>query len=169
MNSRPISPEPHPTRTWTARRALVPLDGSTVAEAIIPFVSGIAPPLGLEIALLRVVPWIPPQVMEGNRTVFVDNTEGLSQEADSYLRTIADRFSTRGLRALTAVRVGDPATEILAGAHECEADVIAMTTHGRSALGRLLFGSVAEAVLRRANIPVFIVRAAEDAQRRAAA
>jgi hypothetical protein len=45
-----------PTRTWTPRRALVPLDGSTVAEAIIPFVSRIAPPLGLEIALLRVVP-----------------------------------------------------------------------------------------------------------------
>ena len=41
-----------------------------------------------------------------------------------------------------------------------------MTTHGRSALGRLLFGSVAEAVMRRANIQVFIVRAAEDAQRR---
>jgi Universal stress protein family len=38
-----------------------------------------------------------------------------------------------------------------------------MTTHGRSALGRLLFGSVAEAVIGRANIPVFIVRAAEDA------
>jgi nucleotide-binding universal stress UspA family protein len=44
-----------------------------------------------------------------------------------------------------------------------------MTTHGRSALGRLLFGSVAETVMRRANIPVFIVRAAEDAQRSAAA
>jgi nucleotide-binding universal stress UspA family protein len=131
-------------------------------------VGGLAEAEGHHPALLT-EPWIPPQVMEGNRTVFVDNTEGLSQEADSYLRTIADRFSTRGLRALTAVRVGDPATEILAGAHECEADVIAMTTHGRSALGRLLFGSVAEAVLRRANIPVFIVRAAEDAQRRAAA
>ena len=49
------------------------------------------------------------------------------------------------------------------------ADLIAMTTHGRTGLGRLLFGSVAEAVMRRANIPVFIVRAAEDAQRRAAA
>jgi nucleotide-binding universal stress UspA family protein len=44
-----------------------------------------------------------------------------------------------------------------------------MTTHGRSALGRLLFGSVAETVMRRANIPVFIVRSAEDAQRSAAA
>jgi nucleotide-binding universal stress UspA family protein len=166
MNDRPASPEPRPTGTWTSRRALLPLDGSTVAEAIIPFVSRIAPPLGLEIALLRVVPWIPLQVMEGTRTVVVDNTERRNQEADDHLRTIDDRFSTHGLRALTAVRVGDPATEILAGAHECEADLIAMTTHGRSALGRLLFGSVAEAVLRQANIPVFIVRATEAAERR---
>jgi nucleotide-binding universal stress UspA family protein len=131
-------------------------------------VGGLAEAEGHHPALLT-EPWIPPQVMEGNRTVVVDNTERLSQEADNCLRTIADRFSTHGLRALTAVRVGDPATEILAGAHECEADLVAMRTHGRSALGRLLFGSVTEAVMRRANIPVFILRAAEDAQRRAAA
>jgi nucleotide-binding universal stress UspA family protein len=169
MNDRQASHEPRPTATWTPRRALVPLDGSTVAEAIIPFVSRMAPPLGLEIALLRVVRWTPPQVMEGRHTVVVDNMERLNQEADLYLRTIAAQLSTNGLRALTAVRVGDPATEILAGAHECEADLIAMTTHGRSALGRLLFGSVAEAVLRRASIPVFIVRATEVTERRAAA
>ena len=51
--------------TWAPRRALVPLDGSPVAEAIIPFVARIAQPLGLEVALLRAVPRIPPQVMEG--------------------------------------------------------------------------------------------------------
>jgi nucleotide-binding universal stress UspA family protein len=147
----------------------VPLDGSPVAEAIIPFVSRLAAPLGLEIALLRVVPRIPPQVMEGSRTFVVDNTERLRREADDYLRTIAEQFSRNGPCAVTAVRVGDPATEILAGAHESQADLIAMTTHGRSALGRLLFGSVAQAVLRRAKIPVFIVRATEAAERRAAA
>jgi len=91
----------------------------------------------------------------------LDNTERLNQEADAYLGTIADRLSATGLRVLTTVRVGDPATEILAGARECDADLIAMTTHGRSALGRLLSGAVAEAVLRRAHVPVFIVRAAE--------
>lgn len=145
---------------WAPRRALVPLDGSPVAEAIVPFVSRIARPLGLEIALVRAVPRIPPQVYEGSRTV-LDITERLNQEADAYLRTIADRLSASGFRVLTAVRVGDPAAEILAAARECEADLIAMTTHGRGALGRLLFGSVAEAVLRQAPVPVFIVRATE--------
>jgi nucleotide-binding universal stress UspA family protein len=78
-------------------------------------------------------------------------------------------LSTTGLTVLTSVRVGDPATEIRAGAHECEVDLIAMTTHGRTALGRLMFGSVAEAVLRRAHVPVFVVRATEAGAGRKAA
>ena len=57
---------------------------------------------------------------------------------------------------------GDPAREILAGAAETGADLIAMTTHGRSGLGRLLLGSVAQAVLRRADIPVFLMRLTES-------
>lgn len=167
---RPAELETQPTAaTWTPRRALVPLDGSPVAEAILPFVSRIAQPLGLEIALLRAVPRILPQIIEGSRMVPDNNMERLNQEADAYLRTIADRLSANGFRVLTTVRVGEPATEILAGARECEADLIAMTTHGRSALGRLLFGAVAEAVLRRAHVPVFIARATEAGEGRKAA
>ena len=59
------------------------------------------------------------------------------------------------------VRRGEPTAEILAGARAADADLIAMTTHGRSGLGRLLFGSVAEAVLRQADIPVFLMRQSE--------
>jgi nucleotide-binding universal stress UspA family protein len=163
----PLETQPMET-TWTPRRALVPLDGSPLAEAIIPFVAQLAGPLGLEIALLRAVPRTPPQVIEGSRVV-LDNSERLSQEAGEYLSAVADRLSANGLRVSTTVRVGDPATEILAGAHDCEAGLIAMTTHGRSALGRLLFGSVAEAVLRRADVPVFVVRATHAGEARKAA
>jgi nucleotide-binding universal stress UspA family protein len=56
------------------------------------------------------------------------------------------------------VRFGEAVAEILAGAREVGADLIAMTTHGRGGLGRLLFGSVAEAVLRQAETPVFLMR-----------
>ncbi len=62
----------------------------------------------------------------------------------------------------TLLRRGDPMREILTAAGDAGADLIAMTTHGRSGLGRLLFGSVAEAVLRRAEIPVFLMRLTED-------
>jgi nucleotide-binding universal stress UspA family protein len=164
----PLETQP-PEATWTPRRVLVPLDGSPVAEAIIPFVSTIVRPLGLEIALLRVVPRIPPQVIEGRRAMVVDNTERLSQEADDYLRTVAERLSGGGLRVLTSVRVGDAATEIVSGARECDADLIAMTTRGRNALARLFFGAVAEAVLRRAHVPVFIARAPEAGEAKKAA
>jgi nucleotide-binding universal stress UspA family protein len=62
---------------------------------------------------------------------------------------------------MTTVRTGEPPDEIIASAREVGADVIAMTTHGRTGLKRLLFGSVAEAVLRMADVPVFMLRAAQ--------
>jgi predicted RNA-binding Zn ribbon-like protein len=61
------------------------------------------------------------------------------------------------------VRRGDPVTEILEGVKVAKADLVAMTTHGRSGLGRLLFGSVAEAVLRHADVPVFLMKLTEKA------
>ena len=67
----------------------------------------------------------------------------------------------RGVRVRAQVRRGEPADEIVSAASEAGADLIAMSTHGRSGLGRLLFGSVAAAVLRQADIPVFLLRATE--------
>jgi nucleotide-binding universal stress UspA family protein len=140
------------------RRVLVALDGSSLAEAVLPFVSKLARPLHLEIVLLRATPVIVPTVVEGTRRVVTGDGERLTLEAGEYLRGVAERLSAEGFKTLTAVRTGEAATEILAGAHECQADLVAMTTHGRSGLGRLFFGSVAEAVLRRAEVPVFLVR-----------
>ena len=61
----------------------------------------------------------------------------------------------------TEVRRGEAAEEILKAAREAKADVIAMTTHGRTGLGRLLFGSVAETVLRESELPVLLMRWSE--------
>lgn len=90
-------------------------------------------------------------------------------DATEYLAPLAAELRGRGVRTNTAVRHGDAATEILAAAVEAGADVIAMTTHGRGGLRRLLLGSVAEAVLRRAVGPVILMRqtAAEVAERAA--
>jgi len=81
------------------------------------------------------------------------------EPSQEYLTAIAAELRAKGLRVDTQVRVGTNAVEeILAGARDVGADLIAMTTHGRGGLGRLLFGSVAEAVLRQADIPVFLMR-----------
>jgi len=139
------------------RRALVPLDGSMIAEAIVPFILEIAGPLDMEVALLRVV--VPaPVVVEGSTHVVVEDMPKLHADAQAYLASIASALRARGVRVTTHVRSGDAVGEILAGARESEADLIAMTTHGRGGLGRLLFGSIAEAVLRQAEIPVFLMR-----------
>lgn len=143
------------------KRAIVPLDGSMVAEGIIPFVLEIAGPLDMEVMLLRVVVPIPPTVIEGSRHVEVEDVEKRRLEAERYLEPIAAELRARGVRVTSQVRRGEPTAEILAGAKAAGADLIAMTTHGRSGLGRLLFGSVAEAVLRQSEIPVFLMRQTE--------
>ena len=143
------------------KRALVPLDGSMVAEGIIPFILEIAGPLDMEVVLLRVVVPIPPSVIEGSRHVEVEDVEKRRQEAEEYLAPIGAELRAKGVRVRTQVRRGEPIAEILAGARVAGADLIAMTTHGRSGLGRLLFGSVAEAVLRQSEVPVFLMRQTE--------
>jgi nucleotide-binding universal stress UspA family protein len=143
------------------RRVVVPLDGSSLAEAILPFILDIAGPLDLEVDLVRVVQPIPPEVIEGSRHVVLEDVPARMREAAEYLASAAARLDTRGIRVRTDVRRGEPVTEIVAAAKDAGADLIAMTTHGRSGLGRLLFGSVAEAVLRQADLPVFLMRLTE--------
>jgi nucleotide-binding universal stress UspA family protein len=142
------------------KRALVPLDGSSVAESVIPFVLQIAGPLGLDVALLRVVVPGPPAVVDAGPVV-VANTETLTADAEAYLLSFARELRANAIRATTEVRFGDPVAEILAGVRQAQADLIIMTTHGRTGLGRLLFGSVAEGVLRHADVPVFLMRQTE--------
>jgi len=143
------------------RRALVPLDGSPVAEAIIPFLLEIAGPLDMSIVLVQVLEPITPIVGDGMQQVVMDDPETRAQDAAEYLAPIAAMLGARGVTASWAVRRGQPAEEIVEAAGEARADLIAMSTHGRSGLGRLLFGSVAERVLRHAEVPVFMMRQTE--------
>jgi nucleotide-binding universal stress UspA family protein len=141
------------------RRAVVPLDGSDVSAAILPFITQIAGPLDMEVVLLRVVDAAPTVVLEASRRFEVEDVETQRlNEARKYLRPIFQELADQGIRTQIQVRRGDPVTEIVACATAVDADLIAMTTHGRSGLDRLLFGSVAEAVLRQAEIPVFLMR-----------
>ena len=73
----------------------------------------------------------------------------------------AAELRDKAVRVDTRVRWGYAADEIVTAAREAGADLIAMSTHGRSGLGRVIFGSVAQAVLRQAEAPVFLMRATE--------
>ena len=140
------------------KRALIPLDGSRLAEGILPFILEIAGPLDLEVVLVRVVQPVMPQAIEGSTYFTVDDVAARLNEAREYLAPVAADLRRQGVRVTTDARYGEPVTEIVAAARETGAGIIAMTTHGRSGFGRLLFGSVAEAVLRQAEIPVLMMR-----------
>ena len=81
-------------------------------------------------------------------------------EAEEYLNAVQARLAAKGIRKVeTSVWYGPPASAIVEAARVANADLIVMTTHGRSGLGRLIMGSVAEAVLRGTSTPIMLLRA----------
>jgi len=154
------------------RRILVTLDGSETAERILPHVTELARCTNAELTLLRVVE--PVDAAEAiTEAGFVSSHALLLRELEAreYLVRIRARTSRAGVHPQLEVRSGAPtARVIVAGACELGADLIAMGTHGRSGLRRMVLGSVAEAVVRTATTPVLLLRTAEvrDASRGAA-
>jgi nucleotide-binding universal stress UspA family protein len=141
-------------------RILIPLDGSGLSETILPFAERIAGPLDAEVVLLGVVE--PLSAMTGLATGPVDGVDShfLRQlGVKKFLIETARRLEAKGLRVRTVLRLGMSAVEIVETAKAERADLIAMATHGRSGLRRTLLGSVAEAVLRAAPVPVLMLRA----------
>lgn len=138
-----------------AKRILVPLDRSELAEAVVSIVADLARSSGATVRFLHVAP-IPENVVstEGRVIAFSDQEmERLEAEGLDHLKGVAAR---RGLLAECVVRFGDDADEILREAKACGADLIAVTTAGKSGLQRVAMGSVAEQVFRRAQIPVLL-------------
>lgn len=130
-------------------RLLVPLDGSTLAEAVLPVAERLAHDHEAEIILLEVLE------SQGTRETELD----MERQAGSYLQRTVDSIRRRGLgRVRACVWYGDAHQAIANAATRERADLIAMSTHGRSGLDRLRFGSVAEGVIRRAPVPALLVR-----------
>ena len=138
------------------RRILVPLDGSALAETVLPHAVAMAQATGSSLSLLRVV--APPADAER----LVRPAEHVQSRI--YLAGLADRLrATTGLVVRIDVLEGQPAARIVARAQEDpRIAMIAMATHGRSGVGRWVFGSVAEQVVRAAPAPVLLVRAHEQ-------
>jgi nucleotide-binding universal stress UspA family protein len=143
---------------YSHRRILVALDGSAAAEAVLRFLLEVAGPMDITVLLVRVLEPIPPMVVEGVRHLVLEDVARRRRDAEEYLAPIASALRSQDVDVAWQVRRGRAADEILASAAESHVDLIAMATHGRTGLGRLLFGSVAETVLRRAPVPVLMIR-----------
>jgi nucleotide-binding universal stress UspA family protein len=136
-------------------KLLIPLDGSRFAEAALPkAVELVRNNPGATLILLRAAeattfPGVDP----------IDAQVSVVHEAEDYLETVAARLRADGVSGVrTSVWYGAAAPAIIEAAERANADLIVMSTHGRSGVGRLIVGSVAESVLRGARTPIFLIR-----------
>ena len=152
------------------RRILVPLDGSAFAEQALNHAQHVALAGQSEIHLLSVAPLLEDQSLAVvdlypvyvYRDYLVDHNmelERITTELNGYLDQLSARVQAAGYKAVSAIRFGQPADEIITYAAKSGCDLIAMSTHGRSGIGRWVYGSVADKVLHAAQIPLVLVRA----------
>lgn len=150
-------------------KILVPLDGSKLGEAAFPvieqLVDKLSPKIKVEVTLLGVITLLRHWVVVGEASAPVSYTEDemdlIKKRITDYLEKTSDNMKNRGVIIKTMVRSGNASDEILKASEETEAELIAMSTHGRSGMRRLAFGSITDKVIRGSNIPVLLVRAKE--------
>ena len=144
------------------RRVLIPLDGSLMAEEVLDHVFSLGTPEVTEYVILSV---IAPHHQLDSGDSGAETFPGRSQDeqqrdaAHHYLNRVAGDLRSSG--ALVTVRVEvhlHTAPGVLDAATEHHVDVIALSTHGRGSLSRLVHGSVADKILRGANVPVLVYR-----------
>lgn len=141
------------------RRILVPLDGSQVAEGVLPHARALAFAEGAEIVLLRVAANPVMEFTFSDPSVAQRVVEDLETQSKQYMAGVEESLKKDGFQVSALIREGAVADMILRTAEEVGADVIAMSTHGRTGPARWLLGSVADRVVRNSSIPVLLIRA----------
>ncbi|MGN8216458.1 MULTISPECIES: universal stress protein [Halococcus] len=137
---------------------LLPTDGSNGATAAFDHVLDIAAAHDATVHILHVADTTRDSVIQ----IQGDVIDVLEEEGERIVRDAADRAHQRGVTTVTEVLQGEPYSTILDYAELRDVDVIAMPTHGRQGLERLLIGSTTERVVRRADIPVLTIRPDSD-------
>lgn len=140
-------------------RLLVPLDGSRLAESVLPVVERLASAEGTLVILLHVIERGAPAAVHGDRHLTHVT------EADPYLEGLADTLRDVGISVQTHAHPapeGDVARSIVDHSDEQQADLIVLCTHGRGKMRDLLFGRIAQQVLRRGTTPVLLIRPSDD-------
>ena len=141
------------------KKILVPLDGSSLAEAALPHAEGLAQQFGAQVVLLRVVvsPYAivaPDLVLAG----YDPNQHELEAHGEQYLKSVASQLEAKGLAVKTVLSDGPVAEAILEHAANEQADMIIMSTHGRGGVSRWVYGSVADRVLQASVCPILLIR-----------
>jgi nucleotide-binding universal stress UspA family protein len=145
------------------RRILIPLDGSPLAEQVLPLAKMFAARFNATVVLFQAVAPIHQDLRVAGEIFQADEQTELARwRAREYLESIHQDFAAAGIIVEREVRVGAPAPSILEFAEQAEIDLIAMTTHGRTGVLHWVYGSVADKVLHGARVPILLVRANEQ-------
>jgi nucleotide-binding universal stress UspA family protein len=163
-------PVPAECEAPSIRRILVPLDGSSACEAVMPYAGELARLLAARIIILHVSAQgsAEPGSVWGRdlSEAPLGPAPGADATPDQRIEYAARTFASAGVETLALNLAGDPISTILDFARPSAVDLIAMTTHGWTGLSKLLIGSVAEKVFREAMLPTLLVRSdAEEAVR----
>ncbi len=154
-----------------ALKILIPLDGSEIGEAALPYIEGLmsklSPRVKLEFILFRVVPLLTHYIATGEVMAPVAYTgkemAQIHRQARSYLNKVGKGIRSEKVSVEIRVEVGSAAEEIIKVADEINVDLIAMSTYGRHGISRWAFGSVTDKVLRGGHKPVLLVRVPKEA------
>lgn len=141
------------------KKILVPLDGSELAESVLMHAVPLAKLTDAEIVLFRVVSLpVSAYMAVAEPGLAVDLREDVDAEAKEYLNGIAAKLRAEGIKTSVYIGTGVVAESIHGYAKNIQADLIAMSTHGRGGLARLMIGSVADQLVRDSHLPVLLIR-----------
>lgn len=143
------------------QRILVPLDGSSSSESVLPHATRLARDLNAEIVLLHVEITPAPEFDPHKSPLAPESHEIKQMRADVkfYVKSLYNKLEKEGLRATYLLRNGPVPETIIEVAGLMQADLIAMSTHGNSGAKLILLGSVTYQVVRHSPIPVLTIRA----------
>ncbi len=154
IRARGCQSEVHPD--CLVGRIFAPLDGSEAGEAALPYVEALAARARVEVVLFQVVP----KPERPGEVTWMEIRKLEERNARIYLHKVQSNLSNKGITVRSEIEFGgNPAEQIIEVSARASAAVIAMSTHGRTGVNRLVFGSVAEKVLRAARTPLLLVRA----------
>ncbi|WP_294346822.1 universal stress protein [Prosthecochloris sp.] len=141
------------------RRILCPVDFSDASRKAVRYAHEFAKGMGASLVLLNVVE---PRPMAVDMSLsYVPLEEDLEKAAKEDLEEIIRTEREQGVEVQADVQIGTPSETILEKAEELDVNLIIVGSHGKTGLSRILMGSVAESVVRKAKCPVLIVKAEE--------
>ncbi len=140
------------------KKILVSLDGSALAEAALPHAQTLASDEDAQIILLRVSADPAAEFSFSDPSIADNLIQEMEVETLSYMQSVRGKLQKAGFRTSFLIRQGAIAETILQVAAEINADVIVMSTHGRSGVKRWLLGSVADRVVTHSEVPVMLIR-----------